>query len=209
MEYIILIITVIGIHLFAWFTPGPLFILILRNSLAYGRKTWIWTGVGIMTGNFIHTTYSATTLFFLSWLSESFFEVIKYIWVAYLVYLAIKTFRVHSKKNIKKETSISWEFDELSPKEAFRIGFLTNILSPKASIFFVSIFTLVISAGLPVWWVIFLLIALPLNSLIMSIILSSIFSHKKIRSFYQKYQIITNRVLGSSLLFFAVLIVMH
>jgi len=41
MENLILLGTILTVHIFAWFTPGPLFVLILRNSPVYSRKSGI------------------------------------------------------------------------------------------------------------------------------------------------------------------------
>ena len=54
MESLILIGTILAIHLLAWFIPGPVFVLIIRNSLVYSRKSGMWTALGIAIANIIH-----------------------------------------------------------------------------------------------------------------------------------------------------------
>ena len=203
MESLILISTILVIHIFAWFTPGPLFVLIVRNSLMYSRKTGIWTAVGIAIGNFIHITYSVTGIAFIISTSAIMFNVIKFFGVGYLVYLGIKTLSIKVEKQ-KADSSIGHK--DIPAFKAVKTGFLTNILSPKASLFFASIFAMVISSGSPSWVVIFLWIAMPLNSLVMASILSVFFTQKRVRSVYTKYQYITNKFLGAILLILAVII---
>jgi len=206
MENLILISTILAIHVFAWFTPGPLFVLILRNSLVYSRKTGIATAVGIAIGNFIHITYSITGIAFIFSTSEIAFNIIKILGVLYLAYLGVKTFFI----NAKKQTESNYDKQkDLSTFEAFKIGFLANILSPKASLFFASIFATVMASATPFWVVIFLWIIMPLNSFVMAFILSVFFTQKKVRASYLKYQHIVNKLLGLVLMLFAAMIAMH
>ena len=207
MENLILISTILAIHVFAWFTPGPLFVLIIRNSLVYSHKSGIWTAVGIALGNFIHITYSVTGLVIIISASPVAFNIIKFLGVGYLVYLGIKTFLI--KVKIQKKNTAYNEHKDISPFKAAKIGFLTNILSPKASLFFASIFTTVMASGAPFWVVIFLWIAMPLNSLIMASILSMFFTQKRVSSVYANYQQIVNKLLGVALLLLAIMIAIH
>ena len=206
MESLILISTILAIHIFAWFTPGPLFVLIIRNSLVYSRKSGIWTAVGIAIGNFIHISYSVTGLTLILSTSPVAFNIIKFLGVGYLTYLGIKTFLI---KVETQKADTSNEHKDISPFKAAKIGFLTNILSPKASLFFASIFATVMASGSPFWIVIFLWIAMPLNSFVMASILSVFFTQKKVRSFYGDYQHIVNKLLGVALLVLAIMIAIH
>jgi len=207
MENLILIGTILAVHIFAWFTPGPLFVLIVRNSLVYSRKSGIWTAVGIAIGNFIHITYSVTGITLLISASPITSNLIKFLGVGYLAYLGIKTFLI--KVETQKTDTTSNERKDLSPLQAAKIGFLTNILSPKASLFFVSIFATVMASGSPSWVVIFLWIAMPLNSFIMASIFSVFFTQKKVRAIYEKHQHIVNKVLGVALLVLAGMIAFY
>ncbi len=191
----LLITTVISIHILAWLTPGPLFVLIVRNSLVYSRKTGLWTAVGIMTGNFIHILYSVTGIALLISTYGVLFNVIKYLGVGYLLYLGLKTFKASHSTEVTRDKEEHQKAD-LSKFEAFRTGFITNILSPKASLFFAGIFASVFSAGAPMWVVIFLMIAMPINSFVMASILSVFFTQGRIRSVYSRYQLQVNRGLG-------------
>ena len=124
-----------------------------------------------------------------------------------MAYLGIKTFLI--KVETQKTDTTSNERKDLSPLQAAKIGFLTNILSPKASLFFVSIFATVMASGSPSWVVIFLWIAMPLNSFIMASIFSVFFTQKKVRAIYEKHQHIVNKVLGVALLVLAGMIAFY
>ena len=200
MENLILISTILFIHILVWFTPGPLFVLIVRNSLVYSRKSGIWTAVGIAVGNAIHIIYSVTGIALIISTSETAFNIIKFLGAGYLVYLGIKTFLIKAET---QKADAANEHKEISPFKAAKIGFLTNILSPKASLFFASIFATVISSNPPLWVVIFLMIAMPINSFVMA---SIFFTQKQVKSVYLKYQYIFNKILSVALILLAIII---
>ena len=86
MESLVLIGTILSAHIFAWLTPGPIFALIIRNSLVYSRKTGIWTAVGIAFAAATHITYSVTGLSIIVSSSPTVFNTIKFLGVGYLTY---------------------------------------------------------------------------------------------------------------------------
>lgn len=207
MESLTLIGTVLAIHIFAWLTPGPNFVLIIRNSLVYSRKSGLWTAVGIAMSNFIHISYSLLLIIFISETSTIALTILKFFGASYLAYLGIKTLLI--KSQTQNDTIDNQKHKDLSPIKAIKIGFLTNILSPKAPPFFISIFGGIIASATPLWVIIFLWFAMPINSFIMASLFSVFFTHKKIRTVYMKYQPIVNKLLGIALLTLAVMIAMH
>ncbi len=203
MENIILITTILTIHALAWLTPGPIFVLIVRNSMIYSRKTGFWTAVGCAIGNVIHITYAVTGIALIISRSTIAFNLIKFLGVGYLLYLGIKT--IFLKIQEQKPESSNQQNDA-STLTAVKTGFLINILSPKASLFFTSIFATVFSSGAPSWVVIFLFIAMPLNTLFMATMLSRLFTHGQVRSVYTRFQPLVHKCLGAALILLAVII---
>ena len=53
MEAVALIGTAAGIHLLAVMSPGPNFVVISRNALAYSRRSGLFTTLGVTSGVFI------------------------------------------------------------------------------------------------------------------------------------------------------------
>jgi len=64
MEYLALISSVAVINLLACMSPGPDFIICARNSLAYSRKTGIYTAIGFGLGYSVHAIISTIVLWF-------------------------------------------------------------------------------------------------------------------------------------------------
>ncbi|MBP7847928.1 LysE family translocator, partial [Patescibacteria group bacterium] len=137
-----LIRTVTLIHLLAVISPGPDFVVAVKNSLTYGRKTGIWTAIGIGLGIGVHLIYCMAGLALLISQSILLFSIIKFIGAGYLIYIGVSSI-------LAKSSKIEVVADELkpamSPMQAVWNGFLTNVLNPKATMFFLSLFTLVIS----------------------------------------------------------------
>jgi len=204
MENIILIGTILGIHVLAWLAPGPLFVLIVRNSLMYSRKTGVWTAVGIAVGNLLHISYSVVAVTLLVATSDAALQVLKLAGAGYLAYLGVKTV-VTKANSIRSEAT--GERRDILPFAAFKTGFLANFLNPNASLFFASIFATLISSGAPVWVVGILWIAMPLNSFISASVLSTFFTYPAVKTVYARYERIANTVLGGALVLLALMIV--
>ena len=50
--------TVALIHLLAVASPGPDFAIVVRESVAFGRRAGIFTALGVGAGIFVHVAYS-------------------------------------------------------------------------------------------------------------------------------------------------------
>ncbi len=147
MEYFSLILTVSIIHLLAVISPGPDFLMITRNSLVYSRKTGIYSSIGLGIGILLHVTYSLVGIGFIIAQSIVLFNVIKYLGAAYLIYIGIKSLTSKTSHITKAEENEA--LPDISKWKAIKIGFLTNALNPKVTLFFLSVFTLVISPTTP------------------------------------------------------------
>ncbi|MGB4965847.1 MAG: LysE family transporter [Microgenomates group bacterium] len=200
MENFLIIGSILTIHIFAWFTPGPQIALIIRNSLIYSRKTGFWTAAGFAIGNFIHILISVIGLGLLISQSPSLHTAIKFLGVGYLAYLGVKTFLTKTKR---REFTSTQKDDTISPAAALRVGLTTNLLNPKAQLFFASIFGTLLSAKTPFWVIATLMVIMPLNTLVMASLWSVFFTHGRIKNSYAQYQIVINRLLGVILILLA------
>jgi RhtB (resistance to homoserine/threonine) family protein len=146
MEYLSLIFTVALIHLLAVMSPGPDFIMTIRNSLKYSRESGIYSAIGLGLGILVHITYSLIGIAVIISQSIVIFSIIKYLGAAYLIYIGIKSLRSKRSTDYTSETHVA---RPLSKWQAIRIGFITNATNPKATLFFLSLFTLVIRPDTP------------------------------------------------------------
>ena len=147
MSFLAEFLTVIIIHLLAVMSPGPDFAMITRSSLIYSRRTGVWSAVGLACGILVHVTYSLFGIGLVISRSILLFSFLKFLGAGYLIFIGWKSLRAKPKR--RNDTSVRERLQDLSPVQALRMGFLTNVLNPKATIFFVSVFSQVINPATP------------------------------------------------------------
>ncbi|MGA4636301.1 LysE family translocator [Pseudomonas solani] len=140
-------LTVALIHLLAVASPGPDFAIVVRESVAHGRRAGTWTAIGVGTGIFVHVAYSLLGIGLIVSQSIAAFNALKWLAAAYLLYIGIKALRAKPADPVATEVDLTAA--ERSPRGAFVTGFITNGLNPKATLFFLSLFTVVINPHTP------------------------------------------------------------
>ena len=139
--------TVALIHLLAVASPGPDFAIVVRESVAHGRRAGTWTALGVGTGIFVHVAYSLLGIGLIVSQSIVLFNALKWLAAAYLFYIGIKALR--AKPAAPGSLEVVGDGAERAPRGAFMTGFVTNGLNPKATLFFLSLFTVVINPHTP------------------------------------------------------------
>ncbi len=139
-------LTVFGVGAIAIITPGPDFALTLRSSLVHSKRTGVYTAVGVGVGNLVHATYSLIGIGAIISQSILLFSLLKWAGAAYLIYLGIKSLK--AKKIVASSQAISQKRD-ISVWAAFRLGFFGNLLNPKATLFFLALFTQIVRPSTP------------------------------------------------------------
>ncbi|SNZ04250.1 Threonine/homoserine/homoserine lactone efflux protein [Terribacillus aidingensis] len=130
-----LAIVLLGLALAA--APGPDFLLMTRNTLSQGKRFGFLTLLGNRCSLLIHISFALLGLSYILQQSVVLFTIIRLLGACYLIYLGIKKILqlIRTQKcDNEKETR------KLSEMQAFRMGFLSNFLNPKVSLFFLSIF---------------------------------------------------------------------
>lgn len=139
--------TVALVHLLAVASPGPDFAVVVRESVAHGRRAGSWTALGVGCGIFVHVAYSLLGIGLIVSQSIVLFNLFKWLAAAYLVYLGWRALRARPM-NLEAIDGANAPVAR-SAWRAFVIGFVTNGLNPKATLFFLSLFTVVISPDTP------------------------------------------------------------
>lgn len=134
-------------HLLAVASPGPDFAIILRYAVRYGRQTAIWASLGIGTGILLHITYSLVGIGLLIKTTPWLFQALTVVAAGYLIYLGQGAIRAKAPATVAGEEEAS--SDQPRRRAAFLAGFITNGLNVKATLFFLSLFAVVISASTP------------------------------------------------------------
>lgn len=201
MEYFPLISTVAFLNLLAVISPGPDFAMTVRNSLCYSRRSGIFTSLGISLGLGVHLTYCAAGIGYLISSSIVLFSIIKLLGGGYLIYMGIGSILAKGSRLEMNEESAG---PDLTRFQAFKMGFLTNVLNPKVTLFFLSLFTLVISTSTPKIIILTISLIMIVTALIWFIVVSIFFTHPKIQKGFLKYEKMINRTLGGFLIFLGI-----
>ena len=122
------------ILLVLFISPGTPRILIISYSMNYGVKNCIWTSLGDISANFIQGTLVIFVIgsFFSD--NSTYLNVFKWIGIIYLVYLAYDIYKS------RPENINSNEHYGKSIFSFVKDGFLVAGTSPKAWLFFTTIF---------------------------------------------------------------------
>jgi RhtB (resistance to homoserine/threonine) family protein len=189
--------------LFAVVLPGPDFAIVTKNTLLHSRRSGFFTALGITIANLIHMLYCTLGLALIISQSLLMFSIIKYIGASYLIYLGFKLLlakkenSLHPKeKQIRKNT--------LSAFVAFRQGFLCNLLNPKATLFFLALFTTIIKPDTPPTWVLSFVLEMFLIISMWFFSLTLILSHPKVTQFLDKTEKYIEKILGAFLVTFGI-----
>ncbi len=193
-EFFVVAITMI----FALLSPGPDFAMILRQSVNYGKKSSIYTSIGLGLGVCVHITYSILGIGLIISQSIILFNIIKFLGAFYLIYIGYKSLK---SQGFTIEDERLNHTESISNKKSFFIGFLCNVLNPKAALFFLSLFTVVIDINTPLYiQSIYGLFAIFLT-IVWFISLSLILSQDKVRRFFNTFGKYFDRFIGGVLIF--------
>lgn len=193
MEYLPVILTVALVHLLAVISPGPDFLMIVRNSLVYSRRTGIFSAIGLGFGIMVHIAYSLVGIGLLISQSIVLFNVIKFLGAGYLIYIGVMSL-------ISKSSNLDVKGEEqkkdISPFAALRIGFITNVTNPKATLFFLSLFTLVINPETSMYIKLIMGIEMVVVTSLWFAFVAYLISHQLIKSQVGKVQHFAEKFIG-------------
>ena len=194
-------LTIALAHLFAVASPGPDFAVVVRQSVAGGTRIGIWTSAGVGCGILVHVAYCILGVAILLTQSDSMLSAMKYLAAAYLAYLGVTSLRAkhYSETELHLEDAPA-----LTPRQAFLRGFLTNGLNPKATLFFLALFTVVINGNTPNFIQVLYGGYLALATFAWFAMLSSILGRVEVRRFMLKSGVWFERCMGVLLLLLAV-----
>ncbi|CAM3791413.1 LysE family translocator [Kibdelosporangium persicum] len=123
-------------------TPGTGVLYTLAAGLTHGRRASVIAAFGCTLGIIPHMVATITGLAVLLHASALAFEIVKYLGVAYLIYMAWSTLRDRTALTVEQAPARSSTKIVVS-------AVLINILNPKLTIFFVAFLPQFVSADDP------------------------------------------------------------
>ena len=117
-------------------SPGVDTLLVLRSSAVAGWRVGFVCSLGICLGLFAHATVSALGLSVILLGSATLFNAFKMAGALYLVYLGVQALR--SACRPQGLTLTVPQGRQLTARNAFRQGLLSNVLNPKTIVFYMA-----------------------------------------------------------------------
>lgn len=198
-------LTIASLHFLAVMSPGPDFAMIVKNSIQYSRRTAIVTALGIAIGIWVHVIYCVLGLAVVISQSIIAFNVIKYLGAAYLIWVGVLSLRSQNRADVV-DACVGGATpplrDDITTGQALKQGFLCNVLNPKATLFFLSLFTLVINPQTPVWLQLAYGIEMFTATFLWFAFLGSMITHPRFKTTVQRLQTPLTKFMGGLFILF-------
>lgn len=191
-------------HIIAVASPGVDFAVVLKNTLQCGKKAGALTAIGIGCGISVHIAYTIFGFALILSKNETLLFIIKIIGAIYLLWIAWQAFHSRMKKiSVTNKTNLL----VLSNYQAFRQGFLTNVFNPKATLFFLVLFTNIINPETPLSYQIIYGVWLALYTMLWFLLVVWLFSRKPVLNWYERNGHFIDWGMGAFLVFIALKLV--
>lgn len=197
--YLPLIFQLSAVILIALISPGPDFAIVVRNSLKYSRKIGIYTALGVALGNLVHISYCLLGLGIAIKENANLFIIIKYLSASYLFYIGFKGIcakKSNSEDRIIVGSSSDITENNISILKALSLGFLTTLLNPKAILFYISLFSVMVPSTIPSSAIFIISTVIVTEAFIWFSFVAICLSNKKIRTKFYNIDHWVDRVIG-------------
>lgn len=134
-------LAVVGV---AYVIPGPDFAVVLRSATR-GSRSGVAAALGAQSGLCVHMLLAAVGLSVLLARSPQALNVVRYAGAAYLAYLGLRLIG-RTLRPTSRTTEDEAEVGAVPTRAAFLQGLGTNLLNPKAILFFASVLPQFITA---------------------------------------------------------------
>ncbi|WP_417551669.1 LysE family translocator [Marinomonas fungiae] len=134
-----ILLTLAAVHFVALMSPGPDFALVVQNAARFGRQTGFYIALGLSLSILLHAVLSITGVSYLIQQHPLIFMLLQTAGGTYLLYLGVGALRATWLNWQQSATPLTAGVLLTNKRQAFTKGFLTNLLNPKALVFFASL----------------------------------------------------------------------
>ena len=192
MQYLMELFLIATTMQIALMSPGPDFMVTLRQTINYGKKYAYFSSLGIGAAILVHVGYTLLGVGLILKNFPYFLDIVRILGALYLIYLGYGSFKSNSSKiKIQKEKKLSYSY-----KKSFFVGFITDLLNPKATLFFLSVFTAIVSVDTPMYIQGLYGFYCVLANIFWYMFIANILSIKKNLDLFNKHQNIIEKVIG-------------
>ncbi|QQX82036.1 LysE family translocator [Shewanella sp. KX20019] len=202
-----LLVSLAVIHSVALASPGPDFALVVKMASQERRVTAIASAIGISIGILLHTLLSLTGVSLLIKSSGILFLIVQLAGASYLgwmgINIIISTLQNFKVRHIEKEKAQI--FNQLTPSQGFTQGLYTNLLNPKAMVFFITLFSAMITPEVTLITKVWAAVTLLVLSLVWFVLIALVLSKPAIQQRIRTAAPVINLLTG--MLFFSVALI--
>ncbi|MDG2125036.1 MAG: LysE family translocator [Verrucomicrobiales bacterium] len=198
------LLTVAGIHLVAVLSPGPDIAVVLRQSFRHGRTAGYLVAAGIGTGNLLHLFLATAGFALVLKNNPAIYTAATYLAAAYLVYIAARCLFSKPPGDTRPDSTGAGT----PGRSSFLLGLVTTVLNPKATLFYLSVFTVVLDPDTtPALLLLTLGIYLPVASAAVFAAVARLASTARFRHHYATHGHWIDRLMAVALLALAIKLV--
>jgi threonine/homoserine/homoserine lactone efflux protein len=196
---------VASVHFVAVASPGPDFAIILRYAVRHGVKVALAASLGIGLGILVHVAYSLLGIGLLLKTTPWLFQLFSLLAAGYLGYIGLMALRSAPIDSTAEPDMAATA--QISLWQSFRTGLLTNGLNPKATLFFLALFAVIISPETPTSFKILYGLYMAVATAVWFSLLSFLLTREKVTAFLLNYGYWFDRIMGLVLLALALQLV--
>jgi threonine/homoserine/homoserine lactone efflux protein len=189
------VLIIVGVTVLVMFSPGPDMAIVTRNTILGGRQGGLRTSFGVLVGNLVHITYCVLGIGWLISQSIVAFSILRYAGAAYLIYLGLGSLFSGDERQPGVPAS-----NGRGERSWFLQGFFNNVLNPKGTLFYLGIFTMVITPDTTALTTLILIATMMLISGGFWLVFVTTLDHPAIRSFLGRSHKAVGRGFGVLLL---------
>ena len=197
------LLLIVGVTTLCMLSPGPDMILVMRNTLTGSRRCGGLTALGVLTGNMVHIGYCTLGIALLLLRSPLAFNVLRVASAIYLVFLGVQSLRNGSTTRAESKAAPG-----RPPANAYWQGFVNNVLNPKGSLFYLGVFTQLITPEMSFAQTILLISVMVGVSAVFWMVFVQTLHLPMIRSGLDKSTLAIDRVFGVVLILFGARVAM-
>ncbi len=202
-------LTLAIIHFLAVVAPGPDFAVTIRQSIRYGRRAGISTAIGIGAGISVHVVYTLLGVAALMHTTPWLLNVVEAFASVYLLYLGLRFISQATAHLTDNVPDAARQTNATSFRQSFMIGFLTNATNPKATLFFLAVFTTVVSASTALHIQVLYGVWMCIVNALWFIVVSLIFANPAVRRCFVTFGPWFERLMGLLLIVFSLRLIWH
>jgi threonine efflux protein len=189
------LLLILGIHALALISPGPDFAVVTRLSIVSGRRAGLLAAAGVASAIGVYVLISVLGMSLVLAALPGLARILAVVGALYLAWLGVQCLR--SKGQLPDAQAAP------AGHKTFVTGFLTNLLNPKAMLYFGSVLSQALKPGLGAGDVVLLWAVLVAESFLWFGLVALLFSARAVLAWLRTRLVWLDRCVGAVLIVLA------